>query len=263
MNEADSLILIYQMGKVGSSSMAKSIPNALHIHNIMRKAPKDYISPVRAKIEFRGRRKWRRWLKLQLLHQKTMRAEKVKIITLVRDPVDRDLSMFFQALPFWLSETYLAGDFSRTESANVLQIAFYNHLNHDYALNWFDAELKPLSGVDVYATEFDSDIGFKRYQNNQFEVLLIRHDKLNSVSTVQELSDFVGCTVRLEGTNRAEGKWYAPVRKHFLEEFVPRSEYLDYMYKSKLARHFFSKNEIEELRKKHSRMALRKPALEN
>lgn len=251
MKDIHTPILIYQMGKVGSSALKRSIPGALHIHNIVRKKPEDYISPVRAKFEYRGIKKWKRWLKLWRLHLKIRSSKQVKIITLVREPVGRDISMFFQALPFWLAEAYIVDGLSKQEGAEVLRSAFYRRVNHAYALNWFDVELKVLTGIDVFSTEFDPEKGFMHYKNKQFQVLLVRHDKLECPAVLRQLSDFVGSSVTLGSANSSAIKWYAPIRSIFLDSLALDEQYLERMLSSKLTRHFFTKDEIEDLKVKY------------
>lgn len=43
-------VLIYQMGKVGSSALEHSIPNSVHLHDLMTVDAKKQISPVRAQL---------------------------------------------------------------------------------------------------------------------------------------------------------------------------------------------------------------------
>lgn len=43
-------VLIYQMGKVGSSALEHSIPNSIHLHDLMTVDAQKQISPVRAQL---------------------------------------------------------------------------------------------------------------------------------------------------------------------------------------------------------------------
>ncbi len=43
-------VLIYQMGKVGSSALEHSIPNSIHLHDLMSVDAQKQISPVRAQL---------------------------------------------------------------------------------------------------------------------------------------------------------------------------------------------------------------------
>lgn len=43
-------VLIYQMGKVGSSALEHSIPDSIHLHDLMTVDAQKQISPVRAQL---------------------------------------------------------------------------------------------------------------------------------------------------------------------------------------------------------------------
>jgi hypothetical protein len=238
------------MGKVGSSAISKAVPSSIHIHDLMRINSDDLISPIRAKFygglkEYVKRRCRRFFYRAYFAFSK-----EVKIITLVRDPLERNISMYFQGLPFYISKKYIIDkSVIRGEGKAVLLDAFTDVFNHSYCLDWFDNELYPLTGIDVYREPFDDKAGFNIYRKNNFSVCLVRLDKLSSLTA--EISNFLGVNVALLNDNRGEEKWYSPLKKEFDNSFIPSDEYLDFMYGSRLAKHFFSNEELLSFRDRY------------
>ena len=103
-------VLIYQMGKVGSSALEKSIPNSIHLHDLMSIQASKQISPVRAQLHKPVTNQVKRVLKRTIMCHMLKRKQQVRIISLVREPVGRNISMFLQSLPFWMADKYLKDD---------------------------------------------------------------------------------------------------------------------------------------------------------
>jgi hypothetical protein len=174
------------------------------------------------------------------------------IISLVRDPVSRNISTFFynlpEILPNWpeelkngnLSMERLWSLFAGTESIQNAPI------------DWFDSQLKALTGIDVFASPFARERGYQIYpRDSRFNVMVVRLEDLNWCAG-SALQDFLGIKgFRLKSTNRALEKDYSEVYKAFISQQIPAS-YLDRTYSTKLARHFYSPREIAAFKRKWS-----------
>ncbi|WP_104038309.1 putative capsular polysaccharide synthesis family protein [Vibrio jasicida] len=243
-------ILIYQMGKVGSSALEKSIPNSLHLHDLMSIEAGKQISPVRAQLHKPVTNLVKRTLKRAVMCNMLKRKEQVRIISLVREPVGRNVSMFFQSLPFWMADKYLKDDSAvRSERPQLLHEAFEEHVNHQYPLEWFDNEIKALTGIDVFVQPFDHQLGYQTYQNRNFSLMVVRIDKLDQ--SQQAISEFLQQDVEVVHENQADNKWYSPLIKEFKSSYQPKPEFVEEMLSSKLTQHFFTTPEIETLKKKY------------
>ncbi|MCK8062884.1 MULTISPECIES: putative capsular polysaccharide synthesis family protein [Vibrio] len=243
-------VLIYQMGKVGSSALEHSIPNSIHLHDLMTVDAQKQISPVRAQLHKPQINALKRRLKRIAMSRMLKHKKKVRIISLVREPIGRNISMFFQALPFWMADKYLKDDSAiRTERPQLLQEAFDKHMNHQYPLQWFDNEIKQLTGIDVFNEPFNHEVGYQTYHNNNFSLLVIRSDKLAKANSAVE--DFLGYPVDVVYENQSDNKWYSPLMKEFKTQFQPTPEYVEEMLNSKLAKHFFSNAEITDLKQQY------------
>lgn len=233
------IVLIYTMGKVGSSSLENNIPGSFHLHSLYNNPPNPLHWELRnyglfRKISIRFRNAVRRYI--------YSRAKSVKIISIVRDPLDRNISMYFQALPFWLSvaqsgyKTKSHID-SRKEGFDVIVQSFENYYNHQYCLTWFDKELKRFSGIDVYSRKFDKENGVDIFQNGKYECLILSLEKLNNSSSI--ISEFLGRNVNISSENSGERKWYADIYRKFKTDYKPSEKLNRLIYNSKYYCHFF------------------------
>src|SRR5690606_36064217 len=135
--------LIYQMGKVGSTTLLDSIPNSKHFHTLYnRKCCKFYQ-------EITSHSTLKTYLidKVKLFLFK--RRKTIKIITLVRNPYERNVSHYFQDLQFWLPDYTLSLRGFRTEKPDLVKECFEKKFNFDYARNWFKEELTSFSGIKL------------------------------------------------------------------------------------------------------------------
>lgn len=244
--KAPDTIFVYQMGKVGSTALEKAIPDSLHLHSMFNNPP----CPVRAKVQGssfarRLRRKAADRYKVSLIRARPI----TKIITLVRNPFERNVSMYFQDLPYWLSaflEKYPHR--MRDEGLELLFDAFTELFPHDYPARWFDLELKAMTGINVFNHTFNVEKGFTRIQSDSFDVLVVRADKVDALRN--EITNFVGRPVQLLGANRGSEKWYAGAYDAFKQAYQPPKELVMDMFSSSFASHFFSKVELESMRVK-------------
>lgn len=227
-------ILIYQMGKVGSTALERTLSNALHFHTLYN----------RPHCEFRARLKWG-WFGTRVImpvayfckRLAIRSSRKVRIITLVRHPLARARSVFFQELPYWLVLYFnKRGLDERQEGAFVLDEAFGREFNIDYYDSWFDAELKRFSGIDVFEQEFDTDKGCALLKRGKYEVLLIQYEKLADVQ--EQIESFAGQKIDLTRENVSTNKWYGPILQGYTEEHIAQLEACEQLLKSRTSRFF-------------------------
>jgi len=229
----DECILIYQLGKVGSSTIENSIPNSIHTHTLYGNAPCHvYMAQQR-----RGIKKLIGWLGDTVKRIAIHRRSRVKIITLIREPVDRNISMFFQDLAHWIySYAENGDDNTRSNDTMFLHNVFNTSFDHFYFDKWFDNEIKRLTKIDVFSEAFPSDIGWKEFRNGKFSVLLI--ESKNLINNEGIISQFIGKEVTLKNANSGSGKWYGPVYNKFKIQF-DRKSYKEKLSNTKYYRHFY------------------------
>jgi len=241
-------VFLYTMGKAGSNSISYSLEKAglavstKHYfagdqHNFFKNNDTNFLG------------KFRKQLTRKYIAQSN---KKIKIISMVRDPLARNLSMVFFAL-----ETILYRTLGPTDKRNlkgnyvtlheIIEIGFEEQINHQGPLTFFEKEFNFVLDLDVYKYPFDQEKGSTRILTDKLDILILKLEKLNSLE--ETICDFLNLNYfELLSANRGENYWYADIYKNFKKEFSPSKEYLDQMYESKYCRHFYSPREIAGFR---------------
>jgi len=179
-------------------------------------------------------------------------AQHWNIVSLVRDPIARNVSVFFESLPDHIPdwrERYAQGTLTTYE---IKSLFLHSSSAYESPDNWFDSQIKtiPAFGIDVYATTFPCEIGYKIYPGAaQASLLLIRLENLKECAE-RAVQEFLGLkNFSLYNTNIADEKEYATLYGRFTELPLP-VEYVERMYKSQSVRHFYSDVELDRFTKR-------------
>src|SRR5581483_10811453 len=174
----DQPIIVYQFGKVGSTTMQRSLA-ALRLNvpvyqlHFLNEA--DQIEQW-AKHTLRDPS---RVLRMVALSRRVRRAlesshpPRYNLVCLVRAPVPRNISMFFENVDSYvphLDERYA----NHTVSYAEIRERFLNEFLEDTPNFWFDREVKEVFGLDVYAEAFDKARGYQIYENARARLIVIR-----------------------------------------------------------------------------------------
>lgn len=221
-------VFVYQMGKVASSSIYTSLNRqykgaCIHAHSFS-------VSHENAAV---------RDLYEAFKHENLQ----IKVISLVREPISRNISAFFENFERDTGFKYQDNPYSIEELLNV----FIENYKHDIPLTWFDRNIKLNFGIDVYDVPFP-DEGFITTKNKNIDFLLMRHD-LKDNQKEKIISSFVGVkNFRLGNVNIGGKKGYSSTYNKFKTLSIPE-DYIDSMLDSKYVKHFFSNN-IEIIKNK-------------
>lgn len=226
----NEIILVYQPGKVASTSLYKSIQNygyhVLHCHELDKIGSSD-----------------------DDLYR-LLNLYSGKIISLVREPIARRISEMWQGIPY--ADRYVSGaDFYDVEN-------YYFNEGIQGALSefeWFDTQLKKLFRIDVYAHPFDREKGYTIIKQGRIELLLLKVEKLN------ELNDVVGKFLDIDqfhlcNDNVGRKKPYRYALQEYKENFTISREMLESIYENKYVKHFYSEQERAEFYQKWTNKGL-------
>ena len=176
----------------------------------------------------------------------------LRVITLVREPVANNISMFFEVFDHYTGTTVEESTLSIEEMIDV----FLTRYMHWRPLTWFDAELKTTLGVDVFQTPFSHDQGFAQISTDRIKLLVMKCE-LNDDAKERAIADFLGLDdFRIVRSNVSSNRSHAKQYEAFRRQIRVPDGLLDEMYESKYARHFYSAEERSRCRARWSRSAV-------
>jgi Putative capsular polysaccharide synthesis protein len=241
----DCTILVYTMGKVGSSTIHSSLK---------RRLPETDIFHVHFLSEF--------WLKKRLpsldihFHQnikigndilgyiREHSSRRLKVITLVREPIIRDISGIFENWKAHFGEAVAV-------SEDLLQAKMDSH-SHEYTLTWFDTEFRNFLDFDIYAVPFDKERGFTIYKSSRADILCLRLEDLSRV-----YKEAFKAFLNLEGLdlidrNKSADKDRKSLYRDVTKSYKVDKAKLEEVYSSRYVTHFYTAPEIAMFIKKWS-----------
>lgn len=216
--------LIYQMGKVGSLTVFKSLEalgiQATHTHD--HRLAQDIISN---------------------------RTRPLYVITGVREPLARNISAFFQNID-QISHPYFyvaPQDVLRTMPIKKLCTVFDRRselITELRVSSWFE---KFFTATDMPAWEFKRDAQvFKAYAEN-LEIWIYKIELFDyfEKAFIDRFSKEYGIS-KLELTNISESKWYSNIYRDFLSEFkISRDRYNKIYRNIDYFSYFYTADEVE------------------
>lgn len=200
------IVLIYNMGKVGSTAIESGFEGAIHTHTLYGYPPcSEYHKQKFGVFGF-----WLRRVTVYPIKRFFLKRHKeINIITFYRDPYDRNLSMFMQDLPFWLSRYVCKhSNSSREEGVDVLVRAYAEAFPHDYPQLWVEKELCRFTGMDSETLSIGTD-NYRILRKGKISVFIGRSEKMaDCILPLVEHFDLSKNNI-YQNQNRGSSKWYA------------------------------------------------------
>lgn len=260
-----NLLLVHTMGKVGSTTVAASLkargfkkswamyqPHFLGeewLANADRLAVEGVPGWATLARQFREGFPRSHRLSEELVRWRQA-GKQVTVITIVRDPVAVNISGLFHNQAWWPDELKATCADPSAGCLAALEDYFLESYPHDVPDVWLDKELRPLYDVDVFAEPFDKQKGYAIYRSDLANILLLKLEKLDECAA-EAFREFLGLEdFQLVTANTAEGKEYAAVYKAFRKNLALPDSYLDRMYSSRVAKQFYTPEEIAPFRRK-------------
>ena len=255
-------VIVYQMGKVGS----KSIEQSLRSYDLDAPICHSHLLNHLVETEKNTRRTRAKpgQTLVELNHARQLRATVLgtpyihcRLISVVRDPIARNISAFFQNINEYVPE--FAATLSNGEvNVGDLCRAFIERFDHETPLAWFDNQMRPVFGIDVFASPFPKDRGFSIYKAQAASLLLFKLEHLQNCVQAA-MKEFLGVErFVLQNANTSDQKEYKDVYREFLGAVQLPDDYIERFYGSQMVRHFYTDDEIAGFR---SRWANRGPPL--
>ena len=256
-------IIIYQMGKVGSSSikytLSKLFPDrwvtSCHIltpENFEKQAQYltdrgvDPANPETQLLRVEGERIY------QLVIQEQRKAF---FITLVRDPIMFNFSRYFQNLNVFFPDVENLHELpvERLVDRFWEDMRTPSHYDWGHALRWFDQEIKPVLGIDVYEHSFPREQGYMSVANKRADLLVLKTEipderKTHAISEFLQIPDF-----EIQRANEGHQKAYADAYEAFKRQIVVPEVELNQLLDSRFMHHFYTDDEIDAIYRKWRR----------
>ena len=234
-------LFVLQMGKVGSTSLAEALMrtrkyDVFQIHLLNQ----DAIHQAMQAHEDRRFYPPRHFLVSKFVLRHILPCcGRPKIITLVRDPVARNISAYFQNLD--LHNPYRS---SEQPDTSALIDDFFKTNFHNFPIEYFDREIKSQFDVDVYRYRFPYEDGYQIIATPEAEILIMQFetDEQKKKAAICNFLDIP--SIMIPKLNRSEDKYYREQYKKVLNEIVIPESYLDQMYESIYMKHFYGPQQI-------------------
>jgi hypothetical protein len=167
--------------------------------------------------------------------------KRIKVITLVRDPLARFLSAKFQNFEVTGGKEPLPSVVALEEK--VAQAFWVNYFD-----NWFDQELRAVFDLDVFAHKIDPSRGFHIFKNEKIDLLLL---KLEDLDTCWEQAwlEFTGLKpFKLTKRNVGDQKTQLPdTYREYRSKFKLKEEDLNKHLQTRVMQSFYTEAERQQI----------------
>ena len=245
--ERSNPIIVFQMGKVGSSTVVKTLREhykkdtpVIQVHtlnpNQLEKAiqmQRDSISPYLHKHLI---------VSSILIKKLDDEVFPCRFITLTREPVERAISFVFEDIKKKAPDSLKKNDeIDLSEIVRSLDSIFTESSGIVDPTAWFERELKERFELDVFSVPFDVEKGYKIIKKNLCSLLILRMEDLNW-ALIPALSEFLQIEqgeIRIRRDNIGKKKWYAEAIAEIKANYKLEEHLAKKVYDTKYYRHFY------------------------
>jgi hypothetical protein len=241
------IVLIYQMGKVASSTIYHALKkrndcHVFHAHLIN----KERQSNRRNRVTDPWSNPDRRVRTAQKLWNSIIQPKHpAKVITLIRDPFERNISAYFEN-----SKKTTQPHTNRSDFIAELIHDFLQTSHHTLATDWYQKEFNPTLGIDIFKQSFNQNLKWARYDHELYDLLVLRIDLPDSIKK-HTISDFLNIKdLELNPSNQTQSKSINSIYRDFKQTIQFPKDLGESILNSAYTRHFFSEKEINAMSSK-------------
>jgi hypothetical protein len=256
-----SIVLVYSMGKVGSSSVFESLKATIdqpiyQIHSLNIEDTKKFWKKIKLHQSYFNRdcidreKIVSRFLSYRF--SRILGQKNLKIISIVRDPVSRNISHFFENIDMYFRDFKKRLNLEDIEMKDLVNVFWEREYVIEKHIDWFDREFKSVLGLDIFSTEVSRDKGYTiiRDIDRKLDVLLLKMESFDRCLE-NALAEFLGVEqVIIKKVNIAQSKYYFSIYNNFKNHVNFTQEYLEEIYTQKLVTHLYTKGEIDNFKSK-------------
>lgn len=199
VEENHPVVIVLNMGKVGSTSVVQYIRRnapafrVLSAHYCSRnETPIEHGAAVGSATLF-PRPEDMELLK-PALEARIKSGRDTMFISGVRNPIDRIRSAFLQNLESHLLEEKRIRLWMLPWKFTLTDVELSSRLNAfetDFQLRWFERELEPITGIDIYSNRFDDNHGFMSFSAGPVKLFLYKFEALGNESLTKGLNNWL------------------------------------------------------------------------
>lgn len=229
-------VIIYSNGKSGTSSLHKSLVEqgvspCLHCHHLLPENVKKSV-----KFPKNGPK--------AIASAFVLPYDSVDIITLIINPLERFISGFFHA--YFKTKRSPA----ETKTNNLifeLEKMYYEKGSAD----WFNVELKPFTGFDIYQTDFQPHKGFSVNNYNKYKILALKIEQEDYLKE-EQIKSFLNINkFKFKKLGHVGNKSnYSKIYSRFKNECSLPEEMVNELTTNSFSSFFYSNTEIKHIRNK-------------
>lgn len=256
-------ILIHQMGKVGSNTIYRSLKNngtqpIFHTHflsesgiqaceaDIKYVSMKDTSTFSNYVSTFRNNVVYRHIITSKAIRRRFMRHpnKSYRVVTLVRDPIARAISEFFELIWFRYPEMVQEnGTVANDDIISLTQNFDWVTKSVNEAFSWFAREMKPVFGIDVYEHDFHSALGVGEIHQGQVAVLILQLEQLST--NADKIAQFLGMQqpLKLIRANVANEKLSYSAYRQVVRNLKLPKDIVSQIYNTDMMAHFYSESQ--------------------
>lgn len=249
---------VYQMGKVGSSTLARTLermhspPPVVHVHTLNPTKVGENIETLRADPGY---------LQEHVVTSLTLVRKQLEwggfscnVITLTREPVGRAISFAFQD---WKRQLPDVPDLAELNAGRMIDLVMEKLKPGSVHANpgqWFERELESVFGIDVMSIPYDFEQGYVKICRGPVDVLVLRMEDLNRSmeSGLADLYEVEERTIQMVPSNLGKKKEYAELLAEVKESLTLPSAMSERIWGTDYAEHFYGPD-IDQLREKWER----------
>ena len=235
-------LLVFTMAKVGSLSVHKSVKSttplsSFHIHTLdLEQIAKDE-QRCFDQGTYPDSRNPASFINKNIIDS----GVPYKIISLFRNPVERNISAFFEAFKLMTGTTPQ----EYTGSVEDLVNLFHEKVSHTYAIDWFGKQFAQGTGISVYDHPFDQGSGYDFIKQENCSILLI-NSSVDDQAKESIIRDFLKMpSFKLVNTNITANSGASELYQRFKAHIRFDEAYLNRLLDSQYFAHFFTQADKE------------------
>jgi len=246
---------IYQMGKVGSSTVFRTLQSlrlpvpVVHVHTL---------NPTKVSRNIEILRRNPGYLQEHVVTSMMLVRKQLEwggfpcnVITLTREPVGRAISFAFQD---WKRQLPEVSDLDELRPERMIELVMEKLRPKSFHADpgqWFERELEAVFDINVMAVPYDFDQGYVKIQRSPVEVLVIRMEDLNRSleAGLASLYDLEHQDIQMRRSNVGKNKKYADLQAEVKEQLTIPPSMSKRIWSTDYAEHFYGPD-LDRLREK-------------